>query len=185
MRREDQNTVSETNPASSGEFIRLFLQNERRIYAFIVSLLPDLTDAEDVLQETSVVLWEKFDQFQPGTNFVSWACKIAHFKVLKHFDKKKRGGLRFNEQTLQEIADEASAMTAELDDRHVALADCLKKLPKKDRDLLNRRYAKETPVKTLAEEVGRSVHAIYKALPRIHGLLFDCISRRLTREAQA
>ena len=77
--------MAELNPTSSGEFIRLFLQNERRIYAFIVSLLPDLTDAEDVLQETSVVLWEKFDQFQPGTNFVSWACKIAHFKVLKHF----------------------------------------------------------------------------------------------------
>ncbi len=55
--RDDQRS-----PASK-DFIRLLLANERRIYAFILSMLPDLTDAEDVLQETSLVLWEKLDQY--------------------------------------------------------------------------------------------------------------------------
>ena len=40
------------------EFVRLLLRHERRIYAFIRSLLPNRDDAEDVLQETSIVLWK-------------------------------------------------------------------------------------------------------------------------------
>lgn len=37
-------------------FIKLFFENERRVYRFIVSLLPNLIEADDLLQETSLVL---------------------------------------------------------------------------------------------------------------------------------
>lgn len=163
------------------QFLRLFLENDRRLYAFIVSILPNLTDAEDVLQETCVVLWEKFDDFTPGTNFLAWGCRIAHFKVLKFLERQYRGPLRFTEATLDAIAADAIQMTQQVDARHQALAECMNKLDKKDRDILRRRYQKDATARDVASQLGRSASAIYKSLSRIHDSLFDCIRRKVAK----
>jgi len=143
---------------------------------------PNLSDAEDVLQETCVVLWEKFDDFTPGTNFLAWACRIAHFKVLKFLERQYRGPLRFSDATLDAIAADAVQMTQQLDARHQALAECMKKLAKKDQDMLRRRYQKGAAPADVASQLGRSVSAIYKSLSRIHDALFDCIQRKTAEE---
>ena len=70
-------------------FLRVFLENERRLYAYILTLVANHADAEDVLQEASLVMWDKFDEEHPPDNFVAWACRIAYFKVLD-FSKKRR-----------------------------------------------------------------------------------------------
>jgi len=167
------------------QFLRLFLENDRRLYAFIVSILPNLSDAEDVLQETCVVLWEKFDDFTPGTNFLAWSCRIARFKVLKFLEKQYRGPLRFTEATLDAIAADAIQMTPQLDARHQALAECMERLNKKDRDLLRRRYQKDATTRAVASQLGRSASAIYKSLSKIHDALFDCIQRKIAREGSS
>jgi len=164
------------------QFLRLFLENDRRLYAFIVSVLPNLSDAEDVLQETCVVLWEKFDDFTPGTNFLAWGCRIAHFKVLKFLEKQYRGPLRFTEATLDAIAADAIQMAPQIDARHQALADCMENLDKKDRDLLRRRYQKDATPRDVASQLGRSASTIYKSLSRIHDALFNCIQRKVAKE---
>ena len=63
------------------QLMRLMTQHQRRIFGYIYTLVPDRHDAEDILQETSVVVCEKFEQFQPGTDFVAWACQIAYWEV--------------------------------------------------------------------------------------------------------
>jgi RNA polymerase sigma-70 factor (ECF subfamily) len=60
------------NPAERvPEFVQLFAQSSRRIYAYIRTLVPNQADAEDVFQETSKVLWEKFADYEIGTDFCS------------------------------------------------------------------------------------------------------------------
>ena len=71
------------------EFMRLFLSCQPRIFAFIRSLVFSRADADDVLQETALVLWEKFARFEPGTRFDRWAFRIAHFQVMYHRQKKR------------------------------------------------------------------------------------------------
>ena len=39
-------------------------------------------DAEEVFQNTSVVLWNKFGEFSAGSNFFAWASRVAYFEVL-------------------------------------------------------------------------------------------------------
>lgn len=56
------------------EFARLFGRHARQIYSYILTLIPHWVDAEDVFQETSTIIWEKFDQYKSGTNFRAWAC---------------------------------------------------------------------------------------------------------------
>src|SRR5262245_41559176 len=68
-------------PEKVKQFLRLFLKNERRLYAYVLTLLPNRTDAEDVLQEATLVLWDKFDDEHPPDDFAAWGCRIAYFKV--------------------------------------------------------------------------------------------------------
>lgn len=165
-------------------FLRLFLQNQRRIYAYILTLLPHRADAEDVLQEVSFVLWEKFNPDDPPRDFAAWGCRIAYFKVLDLFKKNRRCHVRFSQEMLERIAETAieQADALQLDERREALAGCLEKLSGKDRDLLQRRLADGASTESTAAALGRSIDAVYKALARIRHTLFDCVTRSLARQ---
>src|SRR5262245_59845701 len=113
-------------PAKGKLFLRLFLQNERRLYAYIVSLLPNRADADDVLQEASLVMWDKFDEQSPPDDFAAWGCRIAYFKVLDFYKKSHRSRVRFSQALLERVAETAveQAAALQLDERREALARC-------------------------------------------------------------
>jgi RNA polymerase sigma-70 factor, ECF subfamily len=77
--------AGDTGGVSKGKaFLGLFLKAQRRIFAYIFTLLPNRTDAEDVLQEVSKLMWERFDEADPPGDFVAWGCRIAFYKVMEH-----------------------------------------------------------------------------------------------------
>src|SRR5208283_4289181 len=88
-------------------FMRLFLQNERRVYAYIVTLLANRADADDVLQEASLVMWDKFDEEHPPDDFAAWGCRIAYFKVLDFRKKHARSRVLFSQAMLERVAETA------------------------------------------------------------------------------
>jgi RNA polymerase sigma-70 factor (ECF subfamily) len=169
------------SPAKVKLFLRLFLQNERRLYAYILTLLPNRADADDVLQEASLVMWDKFDDEHPPADFTAWGCRIAYFKVLDFCKKRQRSRVVFSQAMLERVAETAveQAATLQLDDRREALADCIAKLSPRDRDLLARRFAEGATTQSTAAQDGRSVDAVYKALAKIRQALFDCVTRTL------
>ena len=171
-------------PVKSAHFLRLFLQNERRLYAYIMTLLPNRADADDVLQEASIVMWDKFDGEQPPADFAAWGCRIAYFKVLDFYKKSQRSRVRFSDAMLERVAETAleQAGALQLDERRTALAGCIAKLPARDRDLLVRRYTEGATIPAIAAGVSRSIEAVYKALAKIRHMLFDCVTRSLARE---
>ena len=170
--------------AKSKRFLRLFLRNERRLYAYILTLLPNRADADDVLQEASLVMWDKFDDENPPADFAAWGCRIAYFKVLDFAKKRQRSRVRFSQAMLERIAETAAeqAATLRLDERREALAYCLEKLSPRERGLLARRFTEGATVQSIAAGVGRSADSVYKALAKIRLALFDCVTRRLAAE---
>jgi RNA polymerase sigma-70 factor (ECF subfamily) len=174
-------------PDKHKAFLRLFLQNERRLYAYVLTLLPHRADADDVLQEASLVMWDKFDPASPPDDFTAWGCRIAYFKVLDFFKKGHRSKVRFSQALLERVAETAveQAGTLQLDARRDALAGCIEKLSPRDRDLLARRLTPGATTQSTSKEVGRSVEAVYKALARVRHSLFECVQRTLAREGQA
>ena len=164
------------------QFMQLFLKNQRRIYAFILTLVPNWTDADDLLQESSAVLWRRFGDFEPGTDFVAWALKIARFQVLNYWKKQRRDRARFSDQTLEALADQLVLLGEVANERRNALEACLTKLPPRDRQLVELRYQPGATTQTVAERVGRSLQAVYKALNRIHDQLLLCVRRTLASE---
>jgi RNA polymerase sigma-70 factor (ECF subfamily) len=176
-----------SKPAKGKLFLRLFLQNERRLYAYILTLLPNRADADDVLQEASFVLWDKFDEEHPPDDFAAWGCRIAYFKVLDFIKKRQRSRVRFSQAMLERIAETAveQADTLQLDDRREALAGCIEKLAPRERDLLARRFSEGASIASLAAQLGRSADAVYKSLARTRAALFDCVMRRLASEERS
>lgn len=166
-------------PDSQKRLMALMTRHQRQIFAYIYTLVPRRHDAEDLLQETSVVICEKFSEFTPGTDFVAWACQIAYWRIRYSRQKFARSKVVFDETVLEAVARTASAIAPELDARHEALAHCLQKLPDRDRELVLTRYEPGGGVEEAARRSGRSLDAAYKALTRIRKLLFDCVSHQL------
>ncbi len=160
------------------EFARLFSRNARRIYGFIMTLVFNHHDAEEVFQNTNVVLWNKFADFEPGSNFFAWASRIAYYEMLSLM-KQKRRSRTFSDEALELLADQAVTLSDQSSQRYEALEECLAHLTAPDRELLQQRYFYERPPKQIAALQARSVHSVYRALSRIHNALLNCVQRNL------
>jgi RNA polymerase sigma-70 factor (ECF subfamily) len=161
------------------QLMLLMTQHQRRIFSYIYTLVPDRHDAEDILQETSLVICEKFDSFKLGTDFAAWACQIAYWQVRAARTKYARSKVVFNEEVLEAVAHTAATLNVEVTPRHEALSHCLQKLHPRDRELVLTRYEQGRGVEEAAKCSGRSLVAAYKALARIRKLLFDCVTHRM------
>jgi len=174
-----------TSPANEAEsrkrLMALMTRHQRQIFAYIYTLVPDRHDAEDLLQETSVVICEKFDEFTPGTDFVAWACQIAWWRIRYARQKFARSKVVFDDEVLEAVAHTAATLREELDERHEALATCLQRLAPRDRELVLTRYEPGCGVADAAERTGRSMEAAYKALNRLRKLLHDCVTHTLAQ----
>lgn len=160
-------------------FVQLFAQYQHQVYAYIASLLANWTDADEVMQETSIALWEMFDDFQEGTNFRSWACRIAHYRVLRFREKQRRDRLQFDDELLEQVAATVLEEAEFFDMRRKALEECVDKLQTREKELLSTCYAQGHTIKAAAERLARPAKGVYKALARLRQILFTCVQRKL------
>jgi RNA polymerase sigma-70 factor (ECF subfamily) len=167
------------------EFVRLLTSHEVRLRAFVLSMIPNFADAEDVLQQTNAVLWERFDQFQPGTSFMSWAGRVAYLEALQHLRRRRTDKNKFGEAFLKNVADVAlrEEVDHRLNARIVALGECVAKLKPKQRDMLRARYFEKRTIEQMEQVFSRSAEAIYQTLSRIRRTLHDCVSMKVRLEA--
>jgi RNA polymerase sigma-70 factor (ECF subfamily) len=176
------------NPAMTEQerrdaFARLFAQHDRWLFAYLVSLLGSAAHAEEVFQEVCVVLWRECETFQLGTSFVKWVSVIAHNQVHRFRRQQRRIGPQLSDATVDLLAQDAVERVDLLESRRDALRGCLEKLSEKDRQLVRHCYG-DTRVtfKAVAEQLGRPVNTVYKALNRIRRALYECIERSLSVE---
>lgn len=155
----------------------LFVRHENAIRAFVRSLQPSLSDADDVMQETFLTISRKASTFEPGTNFVAWACGVARFKVLENFRQRKRANV-LSEAAIIALTEDAPSPDS-MSEREVALEGCLKKLAPKARDLLWRRYSRRQSSTEMAEAAGMTSAAVRVALTKARKSLRDCINSQL------
>lgn len=167
------------------EFIQLLTKNQSRLFAYTLSLVGNRQQAEDVMQETNMILWRKRDQFKLGTNFGAWMMKVAYYQVMDHRRKQNKQALFVDDENfLAELAEEA-AMSTELTERQQeALQMCLQKLPQRQRDLVRMRYSEGASIKSVAEKIGSAATAVKQTLFRARGNLIDCVQYRMKEQVQ-
>jgi RNA polymerase sigma-70 factor (ECF subfamily) len=164
------------------DFIELYSSHYPRLQFYVMAMLPSANDASDVLQETSLVLWRRFDTFQIGSNFFAWACKIARLQALKYWERQGRSAHTFELSVLEKLAAEAGRDDSVSAVPLAALENCIRKLSDGDRSLIRKRYQPGSSVNQIAREIGRSANSVSQSLGRIRRALVACVERALAQE---
>ena len=172
-----------TTPEINPEFIALLTSNQSRLFAYVLSLVGDRQQAQDVMQETNIVLWRKASQFKLGTNFGAWMLKVAYYQVMEHRRKMNRQAIFIaDDDFLSELAEEAVESCEVMEQQQAALQTCLQKLPDRQRDIVRRRYTEGASIKAVAEQLGVAASAIKQTLFRARCSLIDCVRFRMKEQ---
>ena len=166
------------------DFVKLLLEQQTALRAYIVSMMPGSDDAEDVLQNTNVVVWEKMAEFTPGTEFRAWLFAIARNMVKAQFRANKRHHLPSVDEELMLAIDEVWAQrpTQDVTRKQRALDRCLEQLRPLEKNLISVRYAKGNNLENYAKQIGRPADSLRTTLSRVRGKLRLCVDKRLTME---
>ena len=171
--------TSHKDVAAQKQLVQLLTDHQTTLLSYIRASVRDLATAKDILQKVNLIIWEKAADFQPGSNFIGWALRIAKFQILGHFRDHQRDPLVFSENTLDQFATELETIDQKWRDekRLQALEICLEKLPAPQRELLTARYEKQDKIKDLATSLNRSQSSIKMTLLRARQSLLDCIQK--------
>jgi RNA polymerase sigma-70 factor, ECF subfamily len=173
-----------TNDERTKKYLRLLGQNERRLLGFILSLVPNWADADDIAQEVKIRLWEQFDDYDPSKDFGVWARTVAHYQILTYRGGKFRHQELVSTDFVEAIAEEIAEVSTELDAGQQALADCFEKLPESKRELLLRYYSGLRSTRQIAADLGRSFDATRQTILRTRLSLTDCVEKTLQKEGK-
>ena len=175
--------MTEPEHLPESDFLRLFVRHEEALRAYARVLLPTWESVDEVMQESSVVMWKKLVQLGSADGFLPWAKVIVRFEALRLRREHARDRHVFGDEVLELLAREAAEVPeAQWERERAALRDCLAELAPHHRELVLAPYAGEGRVTRLAEETGRSVNSLYKLLGRLREKLLLCVETRLTKD---
>ena len=161
------------------QFADLVGRHQIQLMGYIYAMVHSLEDSEDIYQQASIVMWRKFDDYTPGSDFLAWAATIARYEILNFVRTKKTHDRYFSHDLMSEMAADQSE-DAEEAERIAALAGCVGKLSESDRHLIEQCYAGSQSIRQVAEELDRPAKGVYASLSRIRRVLYECITRALS-----
>lgn len=181
----ERHLVVKNESQKRAEFAELLRANQARLYGFIHALVRNLDDADDLLQQSAIILWNKFDLYDRQRSFFSWACGIARFEIANFLRARGRKKLYLSDDLNLLLIETADQLPADdMEDQREALESCIQKLRDSDRQLVHECYKNEEDVNGVAERMGRSSHSVYNSLRRIRQSLYECIQRTMASESR-
>lgn len=157
--------------------VGLIARHQPEIHRYVLALLPDRMLADDVVQETNLILWRKASEYDPAQPFLPWALGIAWYQVKAARRDSARDRHVFDDELVEILASENSQDADNLD-LSEALEHCLSELPDRQRQLILDRYQPGASVQDLAAAHAKSPTALSLSLLRIRKTLELCIERK-------
>lgn len=155
------------------------VKHRSQLFAYIYSVLGDPDRSEEVCQNACLAIIRKWDQFELGTSFRSWAFAVARFEIMAHVQKRQDLPLAPEElQALTSVWEEDPADGTE-DLKSEALRRCVRKLPEQKRHVLRLRYEEGFGCEKVAHALGKKVGAVHMLLRRLREVLRECVQREL------
>ena len=178
----DPKHLSGDKAAAQQRFLSLFLRSEREIFRYVAALIPNVADAEDIVQQTALALWEKFDSYDPAQPFTPWACRFALNKARQWIERRQRWQTLLAGSLAEELTRRREELRPEMERRLAHLEGCLDKLPGEERALIEGYYYRRAGIDALAGESNRTVEATYKLLQRVRHALKRCVENAAQQE---
>jgi len=128
-----------------------------------------------VCQQTSLILWQKWEQYDPRQDFLAWACGVARNEVRNFLRRHGRDRMVFSDKLMDQLADMRIEVQPMLEVRRGLLVQCMKKLDFMARELVERCYQGGESMKSLARQFRTTPNALSLRLRRIRRDLLECI----------
>ena len=165
-------------------FVRALARHERVIRAYIRGAgISRPEDVDEIVQEVSLIAWQKFDQLENVDEFPQWACVIARYRVLEFRRNRFRDRLVLNEKVFDLLLEEALNETESQDARLRQLERCLDQLPPASQQLVKAAYEPGASIDELARSAGKKANALYQQLWRLRQLLRKCVDDAMGNDA--
>lgn len=155
----------------------LFLQYQPAVRGFVLAMIPDFSLADDVMQETFLVVTRKAHTFELGTSFAAWVKTIARFKALEAIRARRFESL--SDEVLEALSTEPREFGGDSDERIALLRGCLDQLAPQARRSIDYRYRNEHMPPQIAGLMGCTVQSINVTLSRARAFLRECVQRRM------
>ena len=169
------------NSKDNTAFIRLFAPVQNQLLMYIRSLLPNFSEADDLLQEVAATAWNKFADFDESKGeFKSWIFGMARNKVMHSKRRYLRTQNLLNEVQMQISEDYFKSMSNNvIDERTNALESCINQLSLDQQILLKKRYDEKLKSYELAELLKRTAEQVRIQLYRLRKVLKTCINEKV------
>ena len=148
-----------------------------QLFGAALGMTRNRADAEDLVQETYLKAYQKFHQYQPGTNIKAWLYRILTNTYITSYRKAQRSPKRASSDTVEDwqLADAASHSEVGLKSAEV---EALEALPSSQlRDALDSLSEEHRMVVLMADVEGMS----YKEIAEELGVPMGTVMSRLNR----
>jgi RNA polymerase sigma-70 factor (ECF subfamily) len=172
--------MSATDEQEIAAFSELVSAHRSRVFGYIYAMLHNMSDAEDIYQQTTLLMWQKFGEYSPGTDFGSWALKIAYYNIKNFQRSMRRRHVFFSDAVMEKVAhcyESHSVKAAE--ERLDALGRCVRRLSEQHQHILKLRYAESISIKELANREGKTEAAMTMLLSRLRKTVFKCVQAHI------
>ena len=158
--------------------MKLLAQSEVVLRAYLRSLVNDRNYLSEVMQNTFIVGWKKYDQFSGNeADFTKWLCVIGKYEALKFRQSLARDRLILSEELVQQIAGEGESDISSYSLWIDKLDECITKLSTSNQELIKEAYSPDCSIKGLAQRVSQTPNTLYQKLSRIRNQLAICMDK--------
>jgi len=168
-------------PLGTVEFERLYQEKRRTLLAYAYLCTRDLDLAEEIVQETVTIAFEKRDKYFPEADFGGWLISIARLVWFRERDRQRRrpGSIDFLGENVPFLFDDPSFQETAWESEARALRSCMEKLPGLDRDLIRAHFSEKRKYASIAESRDRSLSWVKVRMFRLRTALMECVQRSL------
>ncbi|WP_235207762.1 MULTISPECIES: sigma-70 family RNA polymerase sigma factor [unclassified Alteromonas] len=161
---------------ASDAFATLFESEKQRLYSYIYAFVLDKAAADDIFQETSVILWKEFETFEQGTSFRKWSNTIVFNCVRTYRRQQKKLVLGLSDELFEQLIS-SSSHQENSDEKWRILQHCVSHLSDSAYQLYFGFYIENLSAQALADKTGRSIFGIRKSIHLLRRTLFDCVDK--------
>jgi RNA polymerase sigma-70 factor, ECF subfamily len=162
-------------------FAELIVRHQSELFGYIYAVVRNWEDAKDLYQAVCLTLWDKFDLFQPGSNFFAWARQTARNKV-GDFIRRQYSPTHIAVELMDNLAEgPANSRNDDAETYLNVLRSCREKLSAADDELLQLRYVEDFNTVEIADRLQRHQQSVSRSLNRIRRRLFECIQVELAK----
>ena len=165
----------------SDEFILELTQVQQRLLSYIYRRVANREQAQEVLQQTNLVLCRKADDFELGTNFNAWAVTVARYQILSHRKNVARERLVFSDEVFS-VVDDRGEESLFHEERKRILRFCYGKLSQVNQELMKLRYQDGLSFQQVANELNKKISAVKVQVHRIRLNLKKCAQEQLKEQ---